>query len=119
VEGGVPAATATFISGPNRSPVRQLGSPALCLSRHSLDALLAKEFQRLDGDLRENTRWTESVCGEGVVLATGRRVQPTENGWRWFGLKAHARGIEPAADLEMHISSGGAMSASTGSTTAK
>jgi len=39
-----------------------------------------------------------------LVRATGRRSQPTENGWRWFGLKAHARGVELRADLEMHVS---------------
>jgi 2-polyprenyl-6-methoxyphenol hydroxylase-like FAD-dependent oxidoreductase len=26
-----------------------------------------------------------------------------ENGWRWFGLKAHVHGAELEADLEMHV----------------
>jgi 2-polyprenyl-6-methoxyphenol hydroxylase-like FAD-dependent oxidoreductase len=44
---------------------------------------------------------------EGVVWTSGRRVLPTENGWRWFGLKVHARGVELGADLEMHGSHNG------------
>jgi hypothetical protein len=43
--------------------------------------------------LRENTRWEGQTNREGLVLTSGRRVQPTENGWRWFGLKVHARGF--------------------------
>ncbi|HKI70391.1 MAG TPA: hypothetical protein VKA67_12420, partial [Verrucomicrobiae bacterium] len=45
--------------------------------------------------------------GEGVVRATGRRMHPTENGWRWFGLKIHARHVLLEADLEMHVSTNG------------
>ena len=102
--GAFHAQTAMFVAGSNRSPVRRLAVPALCLSRHAMDALLADEFQRLGGELRSNTRWT-STERKGVVRASGRRVQPTENGWRWFGLKAHIRDTTLAADLEMHISS--------------
>lgn len=102
--GGIPAQTVTFLSARNRSPVRRLNAPALCLSRYSMDSLLAQEFQRLGGDLRENTRWPKEANAEGVVHANGRRAQPTEKGWRWFGLKAHARNIELTADLEMHVS---------------
>jgi menaquinone-9 beta-reductase len=104
--GAVPVATARFIAGRNRSPVRNLPEAALGLSRHSMDALLAGEFQRLGGDLREHARWTVEER-DGIVRASGRRAQPTEKGWRWFGLKAHARDVELAADLEMHVSSAG------------
>jgi len=41
---------------------------------------------------------------EALVRATGRRPQSTENGWRWFGLKAHATNVNLSADLEMHVS---------------
>lgn len=102
--GAFSAKTVQFIAGPNRSPVRAMPAAALCLSRHDMDALLAREFQRNGGDLREGTRWQEMDLADGVVRASGRRVQPTENGWRWFGLKAHARGVPLAADLEMHVS---------------
>jgi 2-polyprenyl-6-methoxyphenol hydroxylase-like FAD-dependent oxidoreductase len=104
--GAVPITTAWFVAGQNSSPVRPLPAGALGLSRHSMDALLAQEFQRLGGELRDHSRWTaeEDV---GIIRASGRRARPTERGWRWFGLKAHARGVDLAADLEMHISSGG------------
>src|SRR5690606_17057356 len=41
---------------------------------------------------------------DGTVYASGRRAQPTARGWRWFGLKVHARNVELNADLEMHLS---------------
>jgi hypothetical protein len=116
--GAIKLHSAAFISGSNRSPVRQLPSAALGLSRHRMDAVLAEEFQRLGGELHTRTRWPvgvqASACpgnpkrepppNEAIVHATGRRPQPTENGWRWFGLKAHATNVNLAADLEMHVS---------------
>lgn len=101
--GAFQAGTAQFIAGSNRSPVREI-PPALCLSRYEMDRLLAEEFQRLGGELRVGERWNAPLT-EGVIRASGRRPQPTEQGWRWFGLKAHARGVTLNADLEMHISS--------------
>jgi 2-polyprenyl-6-methoxyphenol hydroxylase-like FAD-dependent oxidoreductase len=108
--GASPARTVLFVSGPNRSPVRELSDPALCLSRHTMDALLAEAFREAGGELRENTRWPRNDDQEGLVLAAGRRLQPTENGWRWFGVKAHVsatRGPELWADLEMHVTPSG------------
>jgi hypothetical protein len=96
------ARTAGFFSARGRGFVAELPEPALCLARHVLDALLAGEFRRLGGGLRANERWLESA-GEGVVRATGRRTRTAERGWRWFGLKAHARDVPLAADLEMHL----------------
>jgi flavin-dependent dehydrogenase len=109
--------SAAFISGPNRSPVRELPSVALGLSRYRMDAALAAELQRLGGELRQGARWNSGgvqatisssnakrECeAEGLVRASGRRAQPTENGWRWFGLKAHATNVKLDADLEMHV----------------
>src|SRR5471032_264126 len=46
-----------FYSGDSKSPVRQLPSPALCLSRFVMDKLLADEFQTFSGELRTSTRW--------------------------------------------------------------
>jgi 2-polyprenyl-6-methoxyphenol hydroxylase-like FAD-dependent oxidoreductase len=108
--GAVRAWTALFVAGPNRSPVRRLPAPALCLSRHAMDALLAGAFQEFGGRLEQDRRWTSGEFGEGIVRASGRRPQPTESGWRWFGLKAHVCRSSPldlAADLEMHVSVGG------------
>ena len=108
--GAVHASTVMFVCGSNRSPVRQLAAPALCLSRHAMDALLAETFQQLGGKLLVNTRWTSGDNREGVVQAAGRRTQPAEKSPRWFGVKAHVSRSSPVnleADLEMHISPDG------------
>ena len=121
--GAIRVHSAAFIAGSNRSPVRELASPALGLSRHLMDAALAEEFQRLGGELHAGSRWnfpnngepmtlpiagitspSPKASGEAIVRASGRHAQPTENGWRWFGLKAHARNVNLSADLEMHVS---------------
>ena len=156
--GAIRVQSATFISGANSSPVRQLPTPAIGLSRYLLDSTLANEFRGLGGRLHQNSRYNfpkgpqidnetapvetasgsptagttspspigwESAgvrvrtvdvgcsmldvrcyqfTGEGTVRATGRRAQSSESGWRWFGLKAHARDVNLSADLEMHIS---------------
>ena len=76
-----------------------------------MDQLLANEFQKLGGELRVGVQPSASpdrlkpeLQPEGAVRATGRHTQAEENGVRWFGLKAHARNVSLAADLEMHIS---------------
>lgn len=97
------ARTAAFFTAGLATPPRALPAGALCLSRHALDEALADAFTAAGGDLRTGERWTGDAAAEGVVRATGRRVQAAEAGWRWYGLKAHARGVAPAADLEMHV----------------
>jgi 2-polyprenyl-6-methoxyphenol hydroxylase-like FAD-dependent oxidoreductase len=72
-----------------------------------MDALFANRFRELGGDLRAGERWRNNSDYEGVVLASGRRSQPLVNGWRWFGLKAHALHVVTEADLEMHVSENG------------
>lgn len=96
------ALTAAFFDTAAPKGVRALPAPALCLSRWALDAWLAEEFQRLGGELRVNSRWTDPYSA-GVVRASGRRAVPLNEGWRWFGLKVHAHGVELAADLELHL----------------
>jgi len=98
------AKTAAFFAGKPTSPVRPLPEAALCLSRFSLDESLANHFRALGGELHEGKRWSDSMQQDGVVQATGRRPQAKPGGWRWFGLKAHARNVELAADLEVHLS---------------
>ena len=100
--GATEARSSIFFFGNSGSPVCQLPSPALCLSRFVMDNLLAEEFQKLGGELQAGTRW-QNDFSDGIVRANGRRVQTTENGWRWFGLKSHARNVSPAADIEMHV----------------
>ncbi len=82
---------------------RPLPNQAVTISRFQLDAALARRFRDLGGELREGQRWSENHFGEGVVVAMGRRAQPVEHGWRWFGLKIHARKVKLEADLEMHL----------------
>ncbi len=101
--GATSARTAQFFIGDRALPPRALPEPALCLSRHVLDALMADHFRRLGGELRCDTRWAPVGSGEGIVRATGRRAQINGTGSRWYGLKAHARKVELGADLEMHF----------------
>ena len=108
--GAFHARTVLFVCGSNRSPIRQLTAPALCLSRHAMDALLAESFRQLGGELLVNTRWTSADNLEGVVQATGRRTQAAGKNPRWFGVKAHvphACSINLEADLEMHLAPDG------------
>jgi 2-polyprenyl-6-methoxyphenol hydroxylase-like FAD-dependent oxidoreductase len=108
--GAIYAQTVMFIYGGAQSPVRQLAAPALCLSRHKMDALLAEIFQQSGGELRTRSRWTSGFDGEGVISASGRRLQSTEKNpaARWFGVKAHvSTPVNLQADLEMHLSPDG------------
>jgi 2-polyprenyl-6-methoxyphenol hydroxylase-like FAD-dependent oxidoreductase len=97
------ALTAAFFSSRARLAVFTLPQPALCLSRYDLDALLARRFVETGGELVAGTRLGPKPAQEGHVRATGRALHPTTNGWRWFGLKAHAAGVQLDADLEMHF----------------
>jgi 2-polyprenyl-6-methoxyphenol hydroxylase-like FAD-dependent oxidoreductase len=100
--GALPAHNAAFFLGSASSPVRPITPPALCISRFAADAALARTFRECGGELRVNDRWAGNAAAEGVVRATGRRIQSTEAGWRWLGLKAHARNVTLTADLEVH-----------------
>lgn len=101
------AHSAAFYSRQAHSPVRPLLAPALCLSRFKMDALLAEKFREAGGNLVEGERRLESEPAEGCVWASGRRTQPCEAGWSWFGLKVHARNVSSAADLEMYTQPNG------------
>ena len=101
--GARPALSAAFFSAKSGGPARELPTPALCLSRYVMDDLLAGRFRELGGDLLENTRWPATELGEGLVRASGRRAQPSDQGWRWIGLKIHAHEVPQCADLEIHL----------------
>jgi 2-polyprenyl-6-methoxyphenol hydroxylase-like FAD-dependent oxidoreductase len=105
--GAIFSTSVKFFLGSSSSPLRFLETSALCLSRFRMDSLLAERFRDLGGELRENCRWHGDPGEAGLVLANGRRLEPVENGWRWFGLKVHAHDLELEADLEMHGSSHG------------
>jgi flavin-dependent dehydrogenase len=105
--GATLAGTARFFLGKAKLPWREVTPPALCLSRFAMDQLLAQRFRAEGGDLREHARFETKDHTEGIVWTSGRRMQPVEQGWRWFGLKVHARAVELGADLEMHGSQDG------------
>ncbi len=102
--GAVSARTTAFFSATKSTAPRSLPSPAVCLSRFTLDVALAEKFRALGGELQTGTRAPVEDISEGVVRATGRRVQTGQGDARWFGLKIHARNVTLAADLEMHVS---------------
>ena len=101
--GAVSARTTAFFSATQSTAPRLLPAAAICISRFSLDAALAKKFCELGGELLASNRFCEAF-GEGNVRATGRQVQTESGGARWFGLKIHARNVALTADLEMHVS---------------
>jgi hypothetical protein len=100
------AHNAAFFAPHLDGSVQKLPQPALCLSRFVLDGLIADEFRQLGGVLQERRRWQDGF-GEGIVRGTGRRMQPVVRGWRWLGLKVHARRVSMKADLELHLRPGG------------
>lgn len=96
------AETASFYNERRKVGRHSLPVPALTISRHSLDFALATRFQELGGELHVGKR-SDAGNVEGTVCAAGRRPAAVENGWRWFGLKVHARKVELESDLEMHL----------------
>jgi len=105
--GGRWATTAAFYTTDGRHAGMALPQPALCVSRYRLDALLAEEFQNRGGELRVRQRWSNGFTEPGLIRATGHRVQARDDGWRWIGLKIHARRMELKADLELHFQPNG------------
>jgi len=101
--GAIEARTATFHSGNRSYPARTLPKPALCLSRFAMDQLLAAEFRRRGGELREHERLRTDAPRAGLVRATGRRPRTDASPVKWIGLKAHARRTSLGANLEMHF----------------
>ncbi len=98
------AQTAAWFQSGRSSAIRsELPEPAWCVSRHPLDLRLAEEFVRLGGHLEQRHRWTGVPKDEGIVMASGRRVQSSADGWRWWALKTHVSNVSMEADLEMHL----------------
>ena len=105
--GAVEARSAAFCEEDRTYRPKALPQAALCLSRYTMDRLLAEEFQRLGGELRQRERFTASPHPAGVVRATGRRIEARRTRVQWIGLKAHANQATLATDLEMHFVPGG------------
>ncbi len=82
--------------------IQRLPSPALGISRHTLDVRLARQFVAAGGDLCTGSRVTDLAPRAGRVFAMGRRRAADA---RWIGLKVHARGVALTRELEMHLGS--------------
>ena len=78
---------------------QRLPAPARALSRHRLDARLAKAFVDSGGHLHTHTRIAAPDPAVGRVITTGRRRSPSP----WLGLKIHARNLPLRCDLELHL----------------
>ena len=80
--------------------IQRLPSPALALSRHTLDARLAQSFTASGGELHTGSRIMDHAGIAGRVFATGRRraAEP-----RWIGLKIHLSHLALTRGLEMHL----------------
>lgn len=87
--------------GDDPPTVQRLPAAALGISRHALDARLARAFVAAGGALRTHTRRTDLAARPGRVFAQGRRRAGTAS--PWLGLKFHARGLPLARELELHL----------------
>ena len=92
--GARPIETVAFFSSDRCYVQRRLPQPGISLARWSLDATLARQFEALGGKLRCGVKFNDDWSAPGIVRATGRKRQATENGKRWFGMKVHACGVE-------------------------
>lgn len=99
------ANSAAFFSQTRLLTRFNLPTPALCLSRWTLDMSLAQLARESGCVILENSRQKKADSfSEGTVCATGRTPNISDSqGWRWIGLKAHIRNVELEADLEMHF----------------
>ena len=99
------ATTSQFFMEGCASPRMFLPESAWCISRWSLDAMLADEFRGLKGTLRTGFRHHQKDLGEGWVDAGGRRRAPSARA-PWVGMKFHVASMPLKADLEMHFQDG-------------
>ena len=85
------------------SPLRhRLPEPALCLSRHRLDALMAEALTTAGGELLTGQRMAPDPR-PGRILACGRRPDKRSP---WIGLKQHFTGLKLSHDLELYLGRG-------------
>jgi flavin-dependent dehydrogenase len=75
-----------------------LPTPAIGISRFSLDASMAESFRQRGGMILEGQR-DNGIPGKNKILAMGRR--PTKGGLS--GLKGHWTNLPLNADLELHL----------------
>ncbi|HEY1847697.1 MAG TPA: hypothetical protein VGG37_00765, partial [Opitutaceae bacterium] len=87
-----------FVRGRALPPFRLPGT-AWGISRHALDARMARAFVEAGGHLLTHTRAPEDETPPGRIFAAGRR----RSGPHWVGLKAHVRGLRLENDFEVHL----------------
>ena len=87
-----------WFSGNDHLRDNLLPEPALAISRHLLDDRLQKSATALGVNLQTKSRRQMIPNAPGEVWTAGRK--PAKG--KWIGLKAHVRGINPKAQLEMH-----------------
>lgn len=95
----VPHRGVTYFLRGRPLPPFSLPGTAWGISRHTLDARLARAFIKAGGDLRTHTRVPEEGTPDGRVFAAGRR----RKGPFWVGLKLHVRDLPLANDFEVHL----------------
>jgi len=103
---GRPVETISFHRGSCSSQPSTLPDSGVAIARFELDFALAREFVRLGGELTCPFRFESHLLNEGVVSATGRRLQ-AHSKFKWYGLKAHVTDVQTASDLELHFAENG------------
>ncbi len=104
LDGGVINKRSRWYVGGTLVDERELPEPVFALSRHALDAAMARQFQEDGGELLSGVRLPLSDLPEGTVNAAGRFRSKHS---KWVGLKMHFAQLPMAADLEMHLGVGG------------
>jgi 2-polyprenyl-6-methoxyphenol hydroxylase-like FAD-dependent oxidoreductase len=95
----VPHRGVTYFLRGEALPPFELPSVAWGISRHTLDARLARAFTEAGGRLRTRTRVHGDETPPGRVFAAGRK----RKGPFWVGLKVHVHGLGLANDFEVHL----------------
>jgi 2-polyprenyl-6-methoxyphenol hydroxylase-like FAD-dependent oxidoreductase len=95
----VPHRGVTYFLRGKPLPSFMLPGTAWGISRHTLDARLARAFAEAGGTLYTRTRVPEDETPPGRVFAAGRR----RTGPFWAGLKVHVHDLRLANDFEVHL----------------
>ncbi|MFW6353807.1 MAG: NAD(P)/FAD-dependent oxidoreductase, partial [Verrucomicrobiota bacterium] len=108
-EGSLEHHTTVWYRGERVVLRRDLPTPAIGLSRWTLDARLAEACRAAGAKVHENVPPGDlSPTAEGWVRASGVRQGRGQGGAPspWVGLKAHLEPTGMAADLELHLGRG-------------
>jgi flavin-dependent dehydrogenase len=103
-EGAVLAHTIKCYTSESESPILPLNEPALCLSRYSMDKIMASRYRALGGELKLKQRCPMRLHTRetGTVFATGR-LPNLKRETALLGYKWHVENLTLEADLEMHF----------------